>query len=274
MLNIGQIEYANCIPLFYALSEKFMNPGYRYVLGVPAVLNGMLLDAEIDVCPSSSIEYACHHQNYRIIPEVCIASAGNVASVLLFSKVPVECLNGKKVLLSSESATSVNLLKILLGIHFGCACNYEVTRNNSFTDDNDAVALLLIGDAALRSSLDKAAPYIYDLGEMWLSWTGYPFVFALWLCRAAIADNKELKDFVRQLVLSKEYAAENLERIAATTDSLPWMGSKRLLAYWRDNISYDLNDHAQAGLMLYYEKCRAIGLIPEVPDLRYVSLND
>ena len=114
MLRIGQIEYANCTPLFHVLREQFPGSGYEFVTGVPAELNRMLLAGEIDVCPSSSIEYAYHPDRYTILPHLSISSIGAVASVLLFSKVPVEELDGLKIRLSSESATSVNLLKILL----------------------------------------------------------------------------------------------------------------------------------------------------------------
>lgn len=271
MLRIGQIEYANCTPLFHLLREQFPCSGYQFIAGVPAKLNKMLLSGEIDVCPSSSIEYAKHPERYRILPELSISSNGAVASVLLFSKVPIEALDGSMVLLSSESATSVNLLKILLARRFGCSCRYEVALPSVTAADEGASALLLIGDAALRTSLEQAGRFVYDLGELWYSWTGFPFVFALWLCRNDIADGEELKNLARNLIQAKELVPDQLERLAAQASESRWMGRDRLLSYWRDNISYELDERAQSGLMLYYNKCFECGLIPAVPALRFLS---
>lgn len=267
MLRIGQIEYANCTPLFHVLREQFPCSGYEYVTGVPAELNRMLLAGDIDVCPSSSIEYAYHPERYSILPQLSISSIGAVASVLLFSKVPIEQLNGKKITLSSESATSVNLLKILLIQRYDCTCSYEVASPTAIPTD-DSSALLLIGDSALRASLDVSDMFVYDLGGLWYSWTGQPFVFALWLCRNEIAASMEIMNLATRLIKAKESVPEKLDQIAAGAKEAGWLGRDRLLAYWRDNISYQFDERAQAGLMLYFIKCFEVGLISSVPVLR------
>lgn len=271
MLKIGQIEYANCVPLFHVLREQFPCTGYEFVTGVPAELNRLLLEGKIDVCPSSSIEYAKYPERYTILPHLSISSIGAVASVLLFSKVPVAELDGRKILLSSESATSVNLLKILLDRQFGCSCIYEQARPGTTKAYGDASALLLIGDSALRASLEKTDLFVFDLGDMWYSWTGHPFVFALWLCRNEIADGLELKVLARQLIQAKNRVPSMLEQIASSAKEAGWMGHDRLLSYWRDNISYQLDERAQAGLMLYFATCFECGLIPAVPELHFAA---
>jgi chorismate dehydratase len=273
MLRIGQIEYANCTPLFHVLREQFPCAGYEFVSGVPAKLNKMLLTSEIDVCPSSSIEYAYHPEHYSILPQLSISSVGAVASVLLFSRVPIDKLDGRKILLSSESATSVNLLKILLGLHYGCSCSYEVAPPGVSVVDGESSALLLIGDSALRTSLEKSDLFVYDLGELWYSWTGLPFVYALWLCRNDVAEGTGLQSLARELIQAKELVPGCLEQIVARVKEASWMGCDRLLAYWRDNISYHLGERELAGLMLYYSKCFEIGLIETVPRLHFVSLS-
>lgn len=271
MLAIGQIEYANCTPLFHVLREQFPCSSYTFVRGVPARLNGMLLSGEIDVCPSSSIVYAYHPDRYRILPDLSISSVGAVASVLLFSKVPIEQLDGRKVLLSSESATSVNLLKVLLRQRYDCSCTYEVAGPGGTPGEAGSSALLLIGDSALRASLETSDLLVYDLGELWHDWTGFPFVFALWLCRTEVAEGDELKTLARQLVLAKELVPDRLEQAAAHAPELSWIGHERLLEYWRDNISYHFSTRAQEGLLLYYAKCAEIGLISAVPPLNFVT---
>ncbi len=270
MLKVGQIEYANCTPLFHVLKKHFPCSEYEFITGVPAELNRLLLSGEIDVCPSSSIEYAYHPERYAILPQLSISSIGAVASVLLFSSMPVENLDGKKIQLSSESATSVNLLKILLAQCFGCSCRYELAQPGITVATGDSSALLLIGDSALRTSLEKTDLFIYDLGELWYTWTGYPFVFALWLCRNEIAELPELKNLARRLVQAKELVPDHLELIVKSAREVSWLGHERLMAYWRDNISYQLDERARTGLMMYYTKCFETGLIAEIPELHFI----
>jgi chorismate dehydratase len=182
MLRIGQIEYANCTPLFHVLKECFPCSGYEFIPGVPSELNSRLASGLIDVCPCSSIEYARQASKYRILPQLSISSDGPVASVLLFSRCTIEKLQGRTILLSSESATSVNLLRVLMKQRYNSVCRYLVTHQTTpDTLYDDSPALLLIGDAALRASLRESDVYIYDLGALWHDWTGLPFVFALWL---------------------------------------------------------------------------------------------
>ncbi|CAH2032156.1 menaquinone biosynthetic enzyme MqnA/MqnD family protein [Trichlorobacter ammonificans] len=269
MLRIGRIDYANVTPLFRGLTTCFPCEGYQIVSGVPAVLNSMLAAGEIDVCPSSSFAYAVNAERYLILPELSISSAGPVASVLLFSRVPLEELDGRTVLLSAESATSVNLLKILMSKRFGCRCTFRVSDSGIVAALEEAPAMLLIGDAALRSSQVGPAPYVYDLGSLWYDWTGLPFVFALWFCtRTAAAEHRqEMATLAGQLLVAKEYACRERERIAAQAEEASWMGRERLIAYWRDNISYNLGKKELDGLRLFYAYGAELGLLSAEPDL-------
>ena len=273
MLRIGRIEYANCTPIFRVLQGRGASLDYQFVEGVPARLNTMLFDGLIDVCPSSSIEYALHPERYLILPQLSIGSVGAVGSVLLFSKVPLEELNNRTILLSSESATSVNLLKILLEKRFGCTCRYTVQSSALENALSEAPALLLIGDSALRASIRNSDLQVYDLGQLWYEWTGLPFVFALWLCRretasAHLADVVVLAD---QLVEAKVVARDNLLTIAESSPEALWMGSDRLASYWRENISYDLDDRHLEGLSLFYRYCVECKLLAAEPELRFLA---
>jgi chorismate dehydratase len=272
MLRIGRIEYANCIPIFHALQEQFPDYNYRYIGGVPSQLNRLLATGAIDVCPSSSIAYALNPERYLIIPNLSISSCGPVKSVLLFSNIPIEDLDGRDVLLSSESNTSVNLLKILLKKRYGCTCSFHVT-NHTLTDAlNEAPAVMLIGDNALRSAQSGVDFNVYDLGGLWYEWTGKPFVFALWLAsRDAYAKHgDEMRLLVAQLQKSKAYALANLERIADVSPDAVWMGRDRLLEYWRSNLSFDLGSDYCEGLISFFSQAAEMGLIENAPELAFL----
>ena len=271
MLRIGRIAYANCTPVFSALQNSYPCDGYQFVSGVPARLNVMLAAGSIDVCPSSSYEYALHHDRYLILPQLSISCETAVGSVLLFSRVPLEELNGRTILLSSESATSVNLLRILLAKRYGFDCRYSL-HTSSFDDAlKNAQALLLIGDAALKESLHASGLHIYDLGQLWFEWTGLPFVFALWLCHRTSGVEKfdEVATLAERLVASKDSARNNLQAIAERSDDSVWMGVDRLVTYWRENISYDLEDRHMLGLKLFFRYCAELGLLETEPPLHF-----
>ncbi len=269
MLRIGQIEYANCTPIYHLLRELFSCSECEFINGVPTELNKLLQQGLIDVCPSSSIEYALHHEKYRILPELSISSDGPVASVLLFSKVPIEELDGRQILLSSESATSVNLLKILMAQRYKLCCRYAVTSQPFPEVLGDSPAVLLIGDTALRASLSGSGLFSYDLGTLWRDWTGLPFVFALWLCRCEAAERADLLRLASTLVRARKLLPDHYEEIAGLSPEVDWMGPDRLLSYWRDNIRYDLDQSKISGLKLFYEKCFESGLIAAVPVLSF-----
>lgn len=274
MLTIGRIEYANCTPVFHALHELYPSNDYNYVGGVPAHLNSLLVSGIIDVCPSSSITFANHAEQCLIIPDISISGRGAVKSVLLFSTRPIEELDGDTVLLSSQSATSVNLLKILLKIRYGCECIYQPTNRTDLDMLREGGALLLIGDAALRAT--QALPrdvLVYDLGDIWCEWTGEPFVFALWLTTrmAAKSHGMELRRLSQRLSSAKVYAEEHLERIAEASPEKNWMGLKPLLDYWRQNISFDLSERHIAGLKRYFSLAAETGLIRETPELMFLE---
>lgn len=271
MLRIGQIEYANCTPIFQILRKFFDCSEYEFVKGVPTELNRLLKSGDIDVCPSSSIEYAINHEQYRILPQLSISSDGAVASVLLFSEIPIDELDGRTILLSSESATSVNLLKIIMLQRYNCSCRYMATSLPFSDAIADSPALLLIGDTALRASFAGSRQYIYDLGTLWRDWTGLPFVFALWLCRSDVADSPEIKLLADRLMQIRMLLPEYYSEIAKDAPEAVWMGQVRLLAYWRENIQYDFEKDKTSGLLTYFQKCSELGLITHVPELHFVD---
>lgn len=273
MLRIGRITYANCSPIFHELQKQSSAGEYQFVGGVPSHLNIMLASGEIDVCPSSSIEYALHPEHYLILPDISISSSGAVKSVLLFSRVPIEELDGQTILLSSESATSVNLLRILIEKRFGCVCRYAASALPLDSALQEAAAMLLIGDGALRASLSEPGLHIYDLGGLWYDWTGLPFVFALWLCSRKVVREQpaEVERLAGRLLAAKEKACASFDALAQDSPEAQWMGVSRLVDYWRENLSFDLESGHRQGLMLFYRYCTELGLLKSSPELHFLT---
>ncbi len=180
MLKLGHIIYSNCYPPHAGIVTQKLAFPFRLVEGVPTQLNRMLYEGSVDVSPSSSIEYAMYPGRYILLPDLSITSKNKVMSILLESKVPIEELSSKVVALTTASATSVVLLRILLEVRYGLNPGYTLYEQGTEDPGDKAVAMLTIGDLAIRRAKTSTYPHRYDLGELWHEFTGLPFVFALW----------------------------------------------------------------------------------------------
>ena len=145
------------------------------VEGIPTELNRLLFEGRIDVSPSSSIEYARNAGRYILLPDLSITSKKEVKSIILQSRVPITGLDQKKVALTTASATSVVLLRILLEMHYGIQPYYSSFQQGTADPFGSVDALLFIGDHALRAEATEDYPFLYDLGELWLLLYGTAF---------------------------------------------------------------------------------------------------
>jgi chorismate dehydratase len=274
MLQVGWIRYANCSPLLLQMSEQLPGTGIELRHGVPAELNAALSNGQIDVCISSSIEFARHADNYLVLPGHCIGSDGPVQSVLLLANRPVEQLDGERLLVTAESATSVVLLQILLARHWGLSgCSIERTTLPWQQAVANAPGVLLIGDTALRAAIAAEAPYCYDLGACWREMTGLPFVYALWQVTQRAADTKleYLRNLLRLLDNARDHLPQLVTELAARADESSWMGNDRLSDYWR-HITYRLDERHLAGLELFYHFAVELGLLAVAARPRFLKV--
>lgn len=283
MIRIGHINYANCTPIFHSLKKSFDCSNYEFIKGIPSKLNELLLKGELDVSPSSSIEFARHPGKYLFLPDLSISSIGNVGSIILFSKVPLERLDGERIAVTHSSATSSVLLKIIMKEFLKMKNTfYEESRElKDVLKDNKA--FLLIGDEALKeiqSSKFKVPGgnqnskptttdfelYTYDLGELWHKFTKFPFVFALWLVRreSLIDKGKEIERLGKSLLSAKETAYRNLKEIAEESEEKNWIDIDKLIDYWK-KISYDLKDVHLEGLRMFYRYAEKLSIIKKAP---------
>lgn len=264
-LEIGRIPYANLFPIFYYLDSKCDHSKYRFTRGVPSKLNRLLRKGELDISPSSSIEYLRNKDRYSILPWLSISSSGPIKSILLFSEFPINELSGKTVAVSSESETSVALLKVILGRFLSIKCRYKTTDLHSVKNILSSFpAVLHIGDTAMIEAKKydqrinnpggkKQKPlHIYDLGELWNKHTGLPFVFALWVIKKRAISEKEvlIKKLSDDLLEAKTFAKKNLPLIAKEAPQRKWLSEKELVDYWKI-ISYDFTDKHLEGLRLF-----------------------
>lgn len=278
-LNIGKISFANVVPVFYLLEREADCTGYRFIEGYPSVLNRMLREGKLDLSPSSSIEYLRDKELYRYLPGHSISARGRIDSILLFSRVPIESLDGQTVYATHQSETSVALLHIVLKKFYNLDCNVK-SSNSPFSEAIAShSAYLSIGDEALSAlfaankldppsnepdatmaTLDHQLFYIYDLSDLWHKRTGLPFVFALWIVHRDLNPEKLalLEQFNRDLDLARDAIPSRLEEIA--TESGLSYPRQELIDYWR-GIIYGLDEDCLKGLDLFEQYIKEMGLL-------------
>lgn len=263
-IRAGKLNYLNAI-IFYMEMESALND-IKYVDGTPAVLNRLLRKGEIDISPSSSIEFAFSPRTYLVLPDLSISSYGEVKSVLLFSKHSLTGLNLKKIAISSASATSFALLRIILGKFISIKVEYQHTTAHPEDAIRTFDALLLIGDEALNFSKKWRNNFVYDMGKLWQELTGLPFVFALWIIRRdSFARHREkIKKIHEVLLKAKERFAKERESYLKDLPHLKYMDREFILDYW-NTINYDLNEEHLRSINKFYELSAELNILPKAP---------
>lgn len=200
----------------------------------PAKIAALLLNDEIDVglVPVAIIPKLSEHY---IISDYCIGAVNEVASVCLFSEVPLSEI--KTVILDYQSRTSVALAKILLENYWKLDVAF-VTAGENFRDEiKDTTAAIVIGDRAFEQR--KISRYHFDLAAAWIDFTKLPFVFAAW-----VANKKLPETFIQQFNVANKIGLENLDAVINENSSQFY----DLRTYFTHNISYYLTTEKQKGL--------------------------
>ncbi|WP_045219073.1 menaquinone biosynthesis protein [Desulfonatronum thioautotrophicum] len=278
MLRIGRIDYLNVWPLFEGIQHR-LEPGIlnrtRMTVGHPADLNVALAEGKLDVAPSSSFEYLLRANNYALLPDLTISSDGPVRSVLLacpfpFSEMPKHAASGLRVGLSTASTSSVALLRILWRFHWGWPEPEWVTQDPG-QGPEIGIPFLEIGDHALRLHCNPPPGWhLADLGQEWKSFTRLPFVFGVWMVRRDLSPEAAglLVPFAEALYTGAREFQRDPCTLAARAQRPDWLTLKHLQDYWQC-IRYAFGPREQAGLVLFGDYVRKLGMISAVPGLTW-----
>lgn len=205
-ISLGRIPYLNS-EVFYQGFPLDLVELHDYV---PSALSRAARRGEVDVGPVPIVTCFELEDQFMPLGGFGIAVKDKARSVLFFSKQPIEELNGSRIGITGESSTSVRLLKILMKRRYGVWPSQYVSTTDTRTD-----GILLIGDAALNNRHGLPSyPRVYDLAELWLEWTGLPFVFAQWIVRRDL--NPEAIGLLTALVgKSLARGMQRIDQIAA-----------------------------------------------------------
>jgi chorismate dehydratase len=269
--KVGHIQFVNCLPLYYGLVKSLALLDIELIKGTPTELNNMLINKDLDVSPISSIEYARHTDSLLLFPDFTVSSNGEVKSILLLSRFPVEQLSGRKIALTSTSATSQALLKIILKRGYKIDPHYIIMQPDLNGMLSSADAALLIGDIALRHHADSNKYHVYDLGVEWKKLTGKNMVYAVWAVNRTFAEAKmQLCDNVYQTFRkSMDYSMQNLPEIVEYAAKWEPFNPEFLTAYFR-SLNFTFGEEYQDGLIHFYRMAKDIGEIENIPSLEFI----
>ena len=254
-LTLGVIDYLNCQPLNWRIAERL--PEVRRFNGVPTALNRGLLAGDLAVAPISAYEYALHAAELLVVPELSIATLGAVKRVNVFSWRPdPRELADSVVALTTDSATSVNLLRVLCEQHYQITPEWRPMRPDLDVMLDACDAALMIGDKALieatvrRRLPRRGLPYLFDLGDEWLKLTGLPFTFAVWCVRRDRADDVAAAGIIPALRAAKTEGLGHIDEIAEAYAPRLGLPAGVCAKYLRD-LRYDLTEADLQGLRTF-----------------------
>lgn len=260
-LRLGAVSYLNTKPLVYGLDA--VPEQFELRFDVPAVCAALVHEGSVDLGLIPAIEYIRGPEDYWIVPDVAIASDGDVASVAIFSKVPIGEV--RSLALDVSSRTSAALTRILCAKRWGIAPVFSPAAPDLDTMLATVDAALVIGDPALEVDAAARGLLKYDLGGEWRALTGLPFVYAMWTGREEAASAAQCAT----LLAARRQGEAHLPQIARTMAGGDAALEARSLVYLRDNLRYGLGDREAAGLRRFLELGVEVGVAVALKPLRF-----
>lgn len=239
-IKIGAVSYLNAKPLLYGLKNTSIINEIELIEDYPSRIAEKLLNNTIDVglVPVAVIPEMKEHY---IITDYGIACNGEVASVCLYSEVPIEQI--KKVLLDYQSRTSVQLVQILIKEYWKINVVFEQANENFRDEIKNSTAAVVIGDRAFEQK--NISTYCYDLGLAWKQHINLPFVFAAW-----VANKKLSNDFIIRFTNANQLGLNYIDTIVQQIN-YPHYNLKK---YFTQNIQYFLDSDCKKGLKYFLGK--------------------
>ncbi|MCR6721045.1 MAG: menaquinone biosynthesis protein [Chitinophagaceae bacterium] len=237
-IRVGIVNYLNTKPLIYGIEKEPFRSSIELTGAYPAKVARMLAEGQIDVglIPIATLP---QFPEYHIVGNYCIGTEGEIASVCLFSEVPLHSI--ERVYLDYQSRSSVALLKWLMRESWGIKPEILQAEDESYRDQiKGTTAGLVIGDRALEQR--KVSTYIYDLGSEWRAITGLPFVFAAWVSVKPLPE-----DFIREFDAANGLGLNYIDNIVEDIHYPTY----DLRKYYKLHLSYELDERKRAAMQKF-----------------------
>jgi chorismate dehydratase len=293
-LRISIVEFLNTAPLVWGFTDGPLRGRYDLSFTVPSLCAEALRSGKVDVAIIPAIEYQ-RMDGLVMLPEMAVAARGEVRSILVLAKKPIDMV--KRLALDTNSRSSVALTRLLCKGFWGISPEFIDAAPDPAAMLAKADAALLIGDPALRIRLkvdalaaktpdakegccggdpsEQPVPgvdtlFVYDVAEQWREMTGKPCVLAIWAGRREVVTPDVVADFLA----SKAYGLSHIGQIAEGAALKLDLPPRYLESYLRESINFSLDAANLEGLELYFRECAAAGLIPRARPIEFAALPD
>lgn len=270
--RISASSYSNTAPLIWSFLYGTNRGRFELILdNAPARSAELLLQNRIDAALVPVIEYQ-RIDHVLLVPEVCVGARERVRSVCLVTK-GKDLRDVKTVALDVSSKTSVALTKIIFREFLGIEPVYRPAKPNLGEMLAESDCALLIGDPALMiadagfGTSESTDHRKFDLAETWRSFTGFGFVFAMWMANKDKAESARTIDFAA----ARDEGLAHLDEIISNYETEITLSHADFKKYLSENISYTIDDSMQKGLALYYDLAHKHGLIEKRKDLYFIQ---
>ena len=291
-LRISIVDYLNTAPLVWGLTDGPLAGRYDLSFTTPSLCAESLRSGQADVAIIPAVEYA-RIPDLVVLPDMAVAAKGEVRSILLLAKKPVQLV--RRIALDTSSRSSVALVRLLCRAHWRISPEFVDATPDPTAMLANADAALLIGDPALRVRIEMdalhsrqaAAPgagccdgddselvvptvdtlFLYDVAQQWREMTGKPCVLAVWAGRQAVVTPQVVADFLE----SRDFGLSHISDIAEGAALKLNLPPNALESYLRESIDFYLGAENLAGMELFFSQCEKAGLIPQAPRVEFAA---
>lgn len=246
-LRLSAVSYLNTKPFIYGIYRSPLADEVTLSLDIPSECARKLLTGEADLA-LTPVAIIPELPQAHLVSDYCIGSTGAVQTVCIFSEKPLHEV--KQLYLDFHSRTSVALVQLLCREYWQVQPAFLPAVDGFENQISGDTAGLIIGDRTI--GLPRRFPYVYDLGEAWTAWTGLPFVFAAWVSVKPLEPA-----FIERFNAALEMGLAHLPQLAHILPTMP--AGFDIEAYYRENISYDLDEAKWAALNRFLGHLAGVG---------------
>ncbi|MBN9390401.1 MAG: hypothetical protein J0I20_20400 [Chloroflexi bacterium] len=279
-LRLGLTSDIDFAPLFFPLEAGWagLPNGITTRTDDPARLEKALLAGELDIAPVNPVLYATHINSLSLLPYPVKATDLASDSIFFISTQRPDQLDEATVAVSPNSQTGEMLLKILAAKYYGLNPKpFPVPSEASALEalQGQADTCIISGEAAMRAAgwAKAKGHFVEDLTKAWWIMTGLPLpTYLLAVRKEWTRTDPEATNLARSLMVSFRRAIQSgveqrstlLDRASHKTGlPVPALDDHYRLQ------RYELNEGHLRGLLEFYRRAAAQGLLPQVQDLDF-----